>query len=219
MRKLLLFLMFVLAALTVCALIPWQAAEPAPAPAATITPIVLAQATATTEPTALPLATETAVPGPTETVSPLPTIIIPSPTVPPLSLTLQPGTPRYLPAFPHADLGCDWAGVAGQVLTVDEATAPGAVVLISGLVDGQIVEGMALAGSALQYGPGGYEIDLSLYRSLAGAAAQIQVLGLNGQPLSGVVEFKLPPSCAENLAIITFQPTPAENALPLPSVH
>ena len=215
MRKLLLFLMFVLAALTVCALIPWQIPEPAPAPAATITPIVVAQATATEAPTALPLATETAVPGPTETVSPFPTII-PSPTVSPMSLALQPGTPRYLPAFPHADLGCDWAGVAGQVLSMNEAAAPGAVVVISGMVNGQVVEGMALAGSALGYGPGGYEIDLSPYRSLGGAAAQMQVFDLNGQPLSGVVDFNLPPSCAENLAIITFQTTATENGLLLP---
>lgn len=218
MRKLLLFLMFVLAALTVCALIPWQAPKPAPAPVATITPVVVEQATAMSQPTALPQATETAVPTPTSTAAPLPTVI-PSPTFPPLPLSLQPGTPRYLPAFPHADLGCNWAGVAGQVLTVDEAIAPGAVVVVSGMVDGQVVEGMALAGSALGYGPGGYEIDLSAYQSLAGKLAQIRVFDLNGQPLTGVVDFSLPPSCAENLAIITFQMTATADALFLPSVH
>lgn len=217
MRKLLLFLIFVLAALTICALIPWQAPKPAPVPAATFTPVVVEQATATAEPTALSLATETAVPTPTSTDAPLPTII-PSPTIPPLPLTIQPGSPRYLPAFPHADLGCNWAGVAGQVLTVDEAAAPGAVVVVSGLVNGQVVEGMALAGSAMGYGPGGYEIDLSAYQSLAGAVAQIQVFDLSGQPLSGVVDFNLPPSCAENLSIITFQTTATASALFLPVV-
>lgn len=233
MRKLLLFMMFVLAVLTTCALIPWQLPEPDPTPTlpATITPVVITQApqspqspvvTQTPEvpslptETALPAATVTTVVEPTSTVVSVPTLV-PSPTVPPAPLVIQPGTPRYLPAFPHTDLGCAWTGVAGQIITEDGAGGIGGVVVVSGRVNGQQVEGMALAGSAPGYGPGGYEIDLSAYLGLGAGIAQIRVYDLNGQPLSEEFTFDLPVTCGENLAIITFQVNGAANAMNLPA--
>lgn len=230
LRKLLLFLLIVLGAMILCALIPWQVPQTAPAPAATFTPVVIAQPTAVDWPaTAIP-PTETAVPAeyplPTSTAVPVSTVEQQQPPaasatpVLPKPLAAQPGSPDYVPAFPHMDLACEWAGAAGQVLSVTgEGGASNAVVIVSGAANGQVIEGMALAGSAVSYGPGGYEIDLSKYRMFGGVMVTIQVFDLQGQPLSEPFPFALPASCTENLALITFTSSSLVNSLYLPSVQ
>ncbi len=217
MPKLLMFLLVVLAAMTICAVIPWNVPDEEPVPVATLTPVRI-------EPTvmiSLPASTATFALEPTSTFTPEPTATSTpgatlGPTAAPGSLVMLPGSPDYLPAFPHMDAGCAWAGVAGQVRTASGDGIASAVVVISGMVNGQIIEGMALAGSTDTYGPGGYEIDLSRYLTLGGAAVQIQVFDLNGLSLSEPVTFNLPSDCSENLALISYQSGDTANNFSLP---
>ena len=60
------------------------------------------------DPTEIPLADPTS--------SPIPPTPTPEPAPP---FAVLPGAPLFSPAFLHADLGCAWMGVAGQVFAAD----------------------------------------------------------------------------------------------------
>lgn len=208
MRKLLWFLLFVLAVMVICAMIPVPPKSSTTAPLPTFTPVQLktsAAATPATSETILPIPASTELPHPAATLPPAG----PMPVTTSDPLAKLSGSPSYLPGFPHTDLGCAWAGIGGQVLGDAGEGIDGAVVVVSGDANGQPVEGLALSGTASFYGPGGFEIDLSRYISLGGETVQIRVMDMAGSPLSELVLFNLPPSCAENLVLIHFTPAGA----------
>jgi hypothetical protein len=118
----------------------------------------------------------------------------------------QPGTPILIQNFAHADAGCGWMSVAGQVLDASGNPVKSLVVEIAGTLDGKPVELMGLTGLAPAYGPGGFEIQLSGMPSASTAALTIQIFDLSGSPLTEPVPFDTSASCSENVVLINFAP-------------
>ncbi len=173
--------------------VPAQATATADAPAALATqaPTV----------TLLPSAT----PQPTLTFTPtatLPPTQVPTPTATPRPYALQPGAVISLPAFTHADAGCTWMGVGGQVIGADGKPVENLVITVTGTQDGALKEWMGYTGAAPAYGAGGFEIQLG--SQVAGAQFTIQLFDLDGRDLSDPFNFTTSADCTQNLTLINF---------------
>ena len=173
-----------------------------PTPTATL-PVV------TLPPTWTPTPTITPTPAPSPTAVPNPTAI-PSPTLSPTPYPyeLQPGTPTYTSSkIFHSDQGCNWLSVAGQVL--DTSGKPVVVnVLVRGELAGTPVELLTISGTAPNFGPGGYEIQLADHPIASNHTLHIQLLDPNGLPISPQIYFDTHDICDENIVLINFRLTP-----------
>jgi len=138
---------------------------------------------------------------PTATPPPTPT---PAPTLPPKPYSLQPGAVILLPAFTHAEAGCTWMGVGGQVIGSDGQPVKNLVISISGMENGAPKEWMGYTGAAAAYGPGGFEIQLG--SQVTAALYTIQLFDLNGKALSEPFHFNTSVDCQQNLALVNFSP-------------
>lgn len=118
---------------------------------------------------------------------------------------LQVGSPGYLPAFQHADQGCQWLGAAGQAFDSSGASRGGLVIFITGELEGQPVNAVAVTGSHPAYGPGGYEIFLSDHLPSMSSVLTAQLYSLDGQELSEPYAINLPTQCEQNLILVNFQ--------------
>jgi hypothetical protein len=125
-----------------------------------------------------------------------------------MPVVLQEGSPAYIPSRPfHADLGCNWMGVAGQVYAVNGAPVQGLIVEVGGLLGGKRIGDPTLiqaTGLATAYGPGGFEIKLADEPIESSSTLWIQVLDQAGLPLSEKVYFNTFEDCEQNLIIISF---------------
>lgn len=159
-----------------------------------------------------PSATPTAPATPTLS-APLPTLTE-TPQVPPEKPTPAPlsfpyeaqvGAPWYIPAFDHVSQGCQWVGLAGQVFDDQGLGADEVLVVVSGMLEGQPVEWLALTSQNTVYGPGGYELALADHIPAEPQALAVQLFDLQGQALSSAFTFLLPAACERNLVIVNFQ--------------
>ena len=118
----------------------------------------------------------------------------------------QPGTPIFMQNFSHASAACSWMSVAGQVLDASGTPLKNLVVTVTGTLDGKPLQLIGLTGMAPDYGPGGFEIQLSAAPVASTAALTIQIMDLNGNPLTEPVPFNTSSSCSENVILINFAP-------------
>ncbi len=172
-----------------------------PTPTATL-PVVTLPPTWTPTPTITPTLTPT--PSPTATLPPTPTL---SPT--PYPYELQPGTPTYTTSkIFHSDQGCNWLSIAGQVLD-----ATGKPVVVNVIVRGELastpVELYAISGTATNFGPGGYEIQLADHPIASSHTLYVQLLDPNGLPISPQIYFDTHDLCDENIVLVNFRLTPS----------
>ncbi len=176
--------------------------EPSPVqPAATST---VYQGTATlATPTLIP--TQTPLPTPTHTESPTsaaPTLA-PSNTAPPVSYAVQDGQPAALANFANT-LGCNWMGVAGLALDLEDRHQEGLTVQLRG---GRRQE-QVLTGSAPAYGASGFEFILGSQPVATAGAYSLQLFDPTGQPLSEVVYINTYADCLRNLILVIFVQNP-----------
>ena len=158
------------------------------------TPQITPTSSETYKPTALPeTPTDTPTPSPTQT-----------PTATPFPLGVQLGSPQSMPNFAYPDLGCQWMGVAGQVFESDGTPLVDLVVEAGGMVAGQQVEGLAVTGSSVVYGPGSYEIQLADMPFASSGVVWVRVMNLDGLPLSAPVYLHTTDSCENNLVLLNF---------------
>lgn len=182
--------------------------------------------TATIPPTLTPTLTPTA--EITQTTTQIPTIA-PSPTV---EVVLIPGTPsviqtaeptseegnshRYafeLQAQPQAlsaDLynptrDCSWMGVAGRVFDLEGRPVKGIRVAVTGYLGFNKIDFLSLSGTALQYGPSGYEFTLSDTSIASTGRLSIQLFDQSDWPLSPEIVFDTYANCETNLILIDFK--------------
>ncbi len=161
---------------------------------------------------------ETAVPDP-ETYAALPSDIDQPSGTQTAPYRVQVGSPKYLAAFSHAELGCNWLGLAGQVFDFEGRSRAGLVVFATGAFDGRPVNQVAVTGNHSTYGPGGYEIFLSGHLPSGSNTITVQLYNLEGQPLSEPFALKLPTSCDQNLIMMNFQASFEEQKVYLPITH
>jgi hypothetical protein len=105
----------------------------------------------------------------------------------------------------HADWECEWLGVAGQVEDLQGRPAKGIRVAVGGFIDGSTMKLDSLTGTALQYGPAGYEFKLADAPFDSNDNLWIQLLDQSGYPLSKKTKFSTFANCEKNLLLINFK--------------
>ncbi len=183
-------------------------------PTLTPTPLVIFEPTWTPVPSLTPTATFT--PRPTETLIPTET---PFPLFTPTTSSTGSAPASSMPfivaqgspvaissaAF-YPELGCNWMGVAGQVLDLSGApVATGVVIQLSGVLGGQFLEMTSLTGVAPQYGPAGYEFFLLDKPIASNRTLWVQLLDQAGLPMSEKIYFETFDACEKNLIYINFR--------------
>lgn len=185
-------------------------------PTATETPTALMEFPATWTLTATLEPTETNTPRPpTETQTPYVLPHTPGPTTPTAtsSPTVKPNMPYEISGLPvpvastftHPDSGCNWMGVGGQVLDLKNAPIVGVTIQLSGVLGDKYLDMLSLTGTALQYGPAGYEFTLSDKPIASKQTLWLQLLDQAGLPLSAKTYFDTSSDCTKNLIIIKFK--------------
>lgn len=142
---------------------------------------------------------------PTETIT-----FTPEPT-----LTLKPNFPfpfmlQSLPASVSASVftpnrGCDWMGVGGRVVDLQNSPATGITVQLAGTLNQKYILLTSLSGTALAYGPAGFEFTLSDIPIRSVGTLSIRLLDQAGLPLSEKVVFDTFDDCGKNLVLINFK--------------
>ena len=191
---------------------PQNSINPFPPPTQVAT-LFIPTGTATQTPLAAtstpsPLPTETALPSETPTLSPTPT----------MTFTEGPSaTPTIHSAWPfiqgnssvisgdvfHAGEGCKlW--VAGQALDLQGAPVVGITVQLGGYLNKTLSQ-LSLTGTALQYGPAGYEFTITDPAAASKQSVWVQLLDQSGVPLSNRIVFDTQEDCSQNLILIYFR--------------
>ena len=173
--------------------------------------------TRTSLPTKTRLPTLTPTPGPptpTETpVPPTPTPTVtdtPEPTLTPKPYYPYPFMLQSNPASMEASRfnpthGCDWMGVAGRVVDLQNSPALGFTVELVGSLDGKYVDLTSLTGTADSYGKSGYEFTLTDHPIASKDSLWLRLLDQAGLQLSEKVVFDTYTDCQNNLVVINFR--------------
>lgn len=225
-------LLITLAAVVVMLVIfndPKSTVNPFPPPALP-EEIILPTATATQPPTLTPTLPPTSTPTTqiTAAATEIPTTI-PTPTV---EVLVVPGTPSAVqplqptpeetqpnrfafelqtpPQALSANLydptrDCSWMGVAGRVFDLESRPVKGIRVALTGYLGFNKVDLLSLSGTALQYGPSGYEFTLSNSPVASTKRLSIQLFDQSDLPLSPKVVFDTYAECETNLIVIDFK--------------
>lgn len=183
-------------------------------PTLTPTPLVIFEPTWTPVPSLTPTVTHT--PRPTETLIPTETPFpLLTPTNAPtgnapgsgMPFVVAQGSPVAISSAPfYPELGCNWMGVAGQVLDLSGApVATGVVIQLSGVLAGQFLDITSLTGVAPQYGPAGYEFFLLDRPIASNRTLWVQLLDQAGLPMSDKIYFETFDACEKNLIFINFR--------------
>jgi len=168
--------------------------------------------TKTPTPTRTPTSTKTSTPTKTSTITQTPTRTF-TPTFTPTNTQewrpyqVQPNTPVYRQNFAHPEKGCNWTGIAGQVIDLSGKPVTNLVVLAEGFLVNTPVDMITLTGLATAYGTGGYEIELTNQLIASSNSLFVSVYDLAGKPLSYPVVVTTFADCAKNLIIINFKQT------------
>jgi hypothetical protein len=189
---------------------------PAPAslPTDTPTPVII-ELPATWTPTIEPTLPPTETPVPTDTLPPTPTPLTLTPTTtntlpPPAEgypYEVRTGSPKAIPNIYHPELACNWMGIGGQVVDMNDAPVTGLIIRLGGGAQGISVgpNTYTLTGVALTYGRSGYEFKLADAPVDSRGRLWVQILNQAGVPLSEQVYFDTFESCEQNLIIIDFK--------------
>lgn len=116
----------------------------------------------------------------------------------------QSGVPVFTQNFSHAEYGCSWMSVAGQVFDATGSPVTNLVIDVQGTLNGSSVDLVGMTGLAKDFGPGGYEIQLANVPVATSASLTIQVFDLSGNPLSAKIPFNTSADCTQNVIIINF---------------
>jgi hypothetical protein len=127
-----------------------------------------------------------------------------------MPFVLHDGNPQYIPNLYHSDLGCNWMGIGGQVLSLNGAPVTGVVIKLGGQIAGQVLDEdfFTISGIATQYGPAGYEFDLTKFVSgptASSASLWVQLLDQASLPMSDKIYFDTFEDCDKNTIIIYFK--------------
>lgn len=122
------------------------------------------------------------------------------------AFVVQNGSPSAISgAGFHPDAGCGWMGVAGQATSLNGSPVIGLFVQLGGSLGGRPIETkLTMTGTAVQYGPGGFEFTLADQPVASQGTLWIQLLDQQNLPLSDKIYFDTFTECEKNLVIIYF---------------
>ncbi len=165
--------------------------------------------TGTPEP-ALPLAEivstsdVTISPQPTSTQTVTPTVTF-TPTLELMPYILS-GAPEPMnSALIRPRLGCEWLIIAGQVWDLQDEPQAGLELHLSGELGGFLIDEFIKTGSAIAYGPSGYEFTLEGLVVNSRNALYLQLFDSDGQPLSHAYAIETFDDCQKNLILVNFK--------------
>ncbi|MEN4041864.1 MAG: hypothetical protein ROW39_05930 [Anaerolineaceae bacterium] len=174
------------------------ATPPAPTPAPTLEP------TQTPTPAASP--TPAVFAEPTATRVSAVTVVSPTPYADAEYRYALKGAPAFIDAaLLYPGRGCQWMGVGGQVSDLSGRPVTGMNVQMVGTMDGASINVITLTGTALKYGEAGFEFTISdagLFNSRRDF--WVQLIDQQRNPLSEQVFFDTFDDCAVNLIVINF---------------
>ncbi len=183
---------------------------PTVTPADTEIPVTPATPTFTVRPTITRTPTFTPVP-PTSTVTVTPTATITQTEGPTPTATINSVYPFILRGDPVAISSSAIPGheecklwVAGQAYDLQQAPMVGITVQLGGYL-GRTLSQFSLTGTALQYGPAGYEFTVSNTVQGSEDSAWVMLLDQAGVPLSNRIYFNTYDDCEKNLILINFR--------------
>lgn len=201
--------------LAAVAILPTVADTPTPILLATWTPVIeiptfTVRPTSTLRPTPIPSQTSiiptitptfTATPTPTETGTPTPPgpTPTPSPTRSSFPFTKSDTSPFYLQNSANS-AGCDWMGVAGEVLDLNRNPVPVGSYRVH--VWGSGIDERVVVGGAPAYSPSGWE--QFLFNSPVTRQYNVQLETDSGTAVSQVYSIDTRASCSQNLVRLDF---------------
>ena len=176
----------------------------------TVTPLQL-QATWTASPTIALTASDT----PRPTFTPFSTntpfsLIPPTRTRKPPTATRTPKAPfgattqQVESTVVHPEFACNWPGIGGTVVDVNNSHIYGQVIVLRGILDGKTIEMQTVSGINKEYGPSGFEFALG-NAPIASTALYVQLVDLNGLPLSDQISVPTSADCGKNLVLVRFK--------------
>lgn len=176
-------------------------------PTATITPLQL-EPTWTASPTIALTPSET--PRPTFTpistdtpVSLFPPTRTPRPTNTPKA-PFSASTSQVESTLIYPDLACNWAGIGGTVVNANNGPIIGQVIVLRGTLDGKSIEQQTVSGINKAYGESGFEFVLG-NTPVASTTLYVQLVDLNGLPLSDKISVPTSTDCTKNLVLVRFK--------------
>jgi hypothetical protein len=95
--------------------------------------------------------------------------------------------------------------VAGQVYDLQGAPMTGVTVMLGGTLNYKTLTSLSLTGTALQFGPAGYEFVLADAPVKSKQAVWVMLFNQSMVPLSGKVYFDTVDDCQQNLILIKFR--------------
>lgn len=116
-------------------------------------------------------------------------------------------SPVYTTNFAHPDEGCQWQGIAGQVLDSKGKPVSGLIVRVTGLWMNEWEKFTAVSGAPefSAYGPGGYEIFLGNEPLDSTQELRIQVFAAGNLAQTYRFTFDTFSDCERNLIIFNFR--------------
>jgi hypothetical protein len=105
----------------------------------------------------------------------------------------------------HPELGCNWAGIGGTVVDLNNSPVIGMVVVLRGSLDGKTIEQQTVTGINKEYGPSGYEFVLSSAPIASSKTLYVQLVDLQNIPLSEKVFVTTSTDCGKNLVLVRFK--------------
>jgi hypothetical protein len=115
----------------------------------------------------------------------------------------QRGIPAAIQNFVQPQAGCNWMGIGGQVFDRSGLPASGLVVRVNGFLEGKPVDLYALTGSSLQFGPGGFDINLADH-PIDAHSLTLQLFDISGAEKSIPLLLKTYGTCQQNLLVVNL---------------
>lgn len=187
---------------TLASMVVLPTMTPSPEPTQTLDPGQVT-ATLTETPTPVPpTATYTPSPTFTETATPGPS---PTPTIYSIYPFILRGDIKTIAGstFPEHDTCKLW--VAGQAYDLQNAPMVGITLMLGGSLDRKTLYQLSLTGTALQYGPAGYEFTVADKPVKSSQTVWVQLFDQAMIPLSARIYFDTTDDCNQNLILINFR--------------
>ena len=178
-----------------------------PTPTPTITAIQL-EATWTASPTLVLTPTHTPRPTFTQFATNTPASLFPPTRTPKPTKTpkaaFNASTSQVESTLIYPDLACNWAGIGGTVVDAKNSPIIGQVIVLRGTLDGKSIEQQTVSGINKPYGESGFEFVLG-NAPVSSSTLYVQLVDLNGLPLSDKVSVPTSSDCTKNLVLVRFK--------------
>jgi len=105
----------------------------------------------------------------------------------------------------HPEAGCNWMGVAGQAVDINNAPVLYLAIHIQGTVGGKYIDYISATGTAPNYGRAGFEFYLGDKPFASGNNIIIQLTDQQNLPLTDPIKLITYNDCSKNLILIRFK--------------